>query len=314
MTRDELEKHLRHRSIRPGAAELFAVEAGPEDGPLVILLHGFPEFWYGWRHQILPLAEAGYRVLVPDQRGYHISDKPRKLREYKPDVLARDVVGMIDDADRNRAFVVGHDWGGLAAWQTAIRHPDRVARLAILNAPHPKAFREVIRSSREQRKKSRYIFWFQFPGLAERRLAKDGFAQLKAALQKTSREGTFTDEDLDHYVEAWSAPGALTGMLSWYRAIPLSLRGAPPPRVEPKTLILWGTADRFLGSELAEASAVFCDDARIERIEGATHWVQHEEPDRVNRDLLAFFAEETRDMGPRPQGEIVLPEAPKEPA
>lgn len=312
MTRDELEQYLRHRSIKPGAAELFAVEAGPEDGPLVILLHGFPEFWYGWRHQIVPLAQAGYRVLVPDQRGYHISDKPRKLREYKLDVLARDVVGLIDDANRERAFVVGHDWGGLAAWHTALRHPDRVARLAVLNAPHPKAFRDVIRSSREQRKKSRYILAFQLRGLAERRLAKNGFAMLRAALQKSSRPGTFSDTDLEQYVEAWSGPGALTGMLSWYRAIPLNLRGAPAPRVVSPTLIVWGTSDQFLGTELAEASRAFCDDGRVELIDGATHWVQHEEPEQVNRALLAFLAKETRDMSPRPEGEIVLPDAAKE--
>jgi pimeloyl-ACP methyl ester carboxylesterase len=310
MTREELEQHLRHRSVRPGEAELFVVEAGPEDGPLVILLHGFPEFWYGWREQILPLAEAGYRVLVPDQRGYHISDKPRKRRDYKLDVLARDVVGLIDDADREEAMLVGHDWGGLVAWHTAMVRPDRVARMVILNAPHPAAFRAALRSSREQRKRSQYIFWFQFPGLAERRMAKNGYELLKRALQGTSRQGTFSDSDLENYVEAWSAPGALTGMLNWYRAIPLNLRNAPRPNIEAPTRILWGAEDRFLGAELAEASRAFCQQGEVEVIDGATHWVQHEEPNRVNRRILDFFARETRDLGPRRGDDegVVLPD------
>lgn len=288
--RAQLERHLRFRSIKPGAAALFCVEAGPEDGPLVILLHGFPEFWYGWRQQILPLAQAGFRVLVPDQRGYHISDKPRKVREYTLDTLARDVVGLIDDADRDTAAVVGHDWGGAVAWAVAMLRPDRVSRVAILNAPHPVAFRQALLRSGAQRKASRYMLALQLRGLAERKLARDRYALLRGALRRTSRPGTFTDEDLDFYLEAWSAPGALTGMLAWYRAVPFSWRVKMGPRVSVPLLLLWGAQDRFLLPELVEASLAHCDQGRAEMFEKATHWLQHEEPERVNEMLLAFLA------------------------
>lgn len=288
--RASLESRLRHRAINPAGVKLFAVEAGPEDGPLVILLHGFPEFWYGWRHQMLPLADAGYRVLVPDQRGYHISDKPRKAREYTLPKLARDVVGLIDDADREQACIVGHDWGGAVAWAVAMLRPDRVSRVAILNAPHPAALRGALRRSAAQRRSSRYMLAFQLRGLAERRFARDGFAFLREALRKTSRPGTFTDQDVECYVEAWSAPGALTGMLNWYRAIPMNWRAQLGPRVEVPLLLIWGAQDRFLLRELVESSLAHCAQGRAEILEQASHWVQHEEPAWVNALLLEFLA------------------------
>src|SRR4051794_28893294 len=154
---------LVHVNPTTNGVMLHAVAAGPGDGPLVILLHGFPEFWYGWRHQIEPLAAAGFRVLVPDQRGYNLSDKPKKIPAYNLDVLARDVVGLIDDAGAARACVVGHDWGGAVAWWLGVKHPERLAKLALLNIPHPLVMRRALRRSSEQRRKSSYMFSFQLP-------------------------------------------------------------------------------------------------------------------------------------------------------
>lgn len=285
-----METDLRHRVIATNGIRLHAVEAGPEDGPLLILLHGFPEFWYGWRHQIGPLAEAGFRVLVPDQRGYNRSDKPPGLSAYRLDTLARDVVGLIDDAGRDRAAVAGHDWGGVVAWWLGIHHPGRLARLALLNIPHPWVMRRTLRENAKQRKKSLYMLFFQLPWLPERALRKDDWALAVKTLRATSRPGTFTDEDLTRYREAWAQPGALTGMLSWYRA---ALRR--PPRLEPSlrvtvpTLLLWGARDRALLSDMAPLSIDLCDDGRLVTFEEATHWVQHEEPDRVNGLLVDFF-------------------------
>jgi pimeloyl-ACP methyl ester carboxylesterase len=285
-----VETDLRHRVIATNGIRLHAVEAGPEDGPLLILLHGFPEFWYGWRHQIGPLAEAGFRVLVPDQRGYNRSDKPPGLSAYRLDTLARDVVGLIDDAGRDRAAVAGHDWGGVVAWWLGIHHPGRLARLALLNIPHPWVMRRTLRENAKQRKKSLYMLFFQLPWLPERALRKDDWALAVKTLRATSRPGTFTDEDLTRYREAWAQPGALTGMLSWYRA---ALRR--PPRLEPSlrvtvpTLLLWGARDRALLSDMAPLSIDLCDDGRLVTFEEATHWVQHEEPDRVNGLLVDFF-------------------------
>ncbi len=281
---------LTHRMIATNGIHLHAVEAGPEDGPLMILLHGFPEFWYGWRSQIAPLAGAGYRVLVPDQRGYNTSDKPKGVRAYNLDLLARDIVGLIDDAGREKAYVVGHDWGGMVGWWLGLKHADRLERLALLNIPHPGVMQKTLRKSAAQRKRSSYMFFYQLPWLPERTLSKNDYKYLAKALKVTSRPGTFTDEDVRIYKEAWSQPGALTAMLSWYRMM-LRARPSRPPssRVTVPTMMIWGTKDRFLGEEMAQPSIDRCDRGRLARIEEATHWVQHEEPDRVNALIADFF-------------------------
>lgn len=281
----------RHRTFEIHGVRLHAVEAGPEGGPLVVLLHGFPEFWYGWRKQIEPLAAAGFHVVVPDQRGYNQSDKPRRISAYKIDALALDVVGLIEEAGETRARVVGHDWGGVVAWWLGARHPERIERLAILNVPHPQVMRKTLFTSAEQRKKSSYIFFFQLPGLPERVFSRNGFAYAVKALRSSSRPGTFTDADLDLYREAWSRPGAVRSMIHWYRAALRSQsQAAAPLRISVPTLLLWGAQDRFLGREMAQPSIDLCDEGRLEFFEDATHWLQHEEPEAVNRRLIEFFA------------------------
>jgi pimeloyl-ACP methyl ester carboxylesterase len=276
---------------------LHAADAGREDGPLVILLHGFPEFWYGWRHQIGPLAEAGYRVLAPDQRGYNTSDKPAGVASYALDRLAEDVVGLIDALGRPKATVVGHDWGGIVAWWLALRHPDRLERVAVLNAPHPGAFRRFLVRHPAQMLRSWYILAFQLPGLPEIGLRRGNWRALERALRRTSRPGTFSAADLDRYRRAWSEPGAITAMIHWYRAGVRALPRLPEDtRIRVPALLIWGAQDRFLDRGLARSSMALCDDGRLEFIEGATHWVQHEEPGRVNRFLLDFLA------GPAPPG------------
>jgi pimeloyl-ACP methyl ester carboxylesterase len=283
------ETGLRHLTLAAHGMRLHAVEAGPGDGPLLILLHGFPEFWYGWRRQIGPLAAAGFRVLVPDQRGYNTSDKPRPVAAYGLDELALDVVGLIDAAGVEKACVVGHDWGGVVGWWLGIRHPQRIERLALLNIPHPEVMRRTLMRSAVQRKKSRYIFAFQLPWLPERAFSRNDFAYAEKTLRVSSRPGTFSDEDIARYKEAWSQPGTVRSMLHWYRA---ALRARPrmpeSPRVPVPTLLIWGTRDRFLGQEMAEPSLALCDQGRLELIPEATHWVQHEEPERVNGLLIDF--------------------------
>ncbi|MBM6579794.1 alpha/beta hydrolase [Microvirga sp. BT689] len=267
---------------------LHCIEAGPEDGPLVILLHGFPEFWWGWRYQIGPLAEAGFRVLVPDQRGYNLSGKPEARRAYDLDTLAEDVVGLADALSRQTFSLVGHDWGGLAAWWTASRHPDRVSKLGILNAPHPSVAGAYMRAHPSQMMRSLYVGFFQIPFLPETMLAADGYRSLKDALRRTSRPGTFSDEDIAHYEKAWSQPGALTAMLNWYRALPFK-PAMKDATVRPPTLVIWGSKDRFLEKGLAEASVALCEKGSVRWIENATHWVQHEEPEAVNAALVDFL-------------------------
>lgn len=274
-----------------GGIRLHYVEAG--EGPLVVLLHGFPEFWYSWRRQIPALAQAGYRVVAPDMRGYDLSDRPQDWRAYETGLLASDIAGLVKHFGEHSAHVVGHDWGAAVAYTVAMRHPEMVRRLAILNVPHPTRMLEGFRTLRQLRK-SWYMFFFQIPRLPEHLIARDDFSFAKRSLRADSKDA-FTDEDLERYVEAWSQPGALTGMINYYRA---ALRRSPRKTmslmkpIEAPTLVIWGMRDRHLGSELAEPSQEWVPNVRVERIAEATHWVQHDAAERVNELLISFFGED----------------------
>ncbi|TVR56205.1 MAG: alpha/beta hydrolase [Gemmatimonadales bacterium] len=289
---------LRERRIPVQGITLRVVEAGPEEGPLVVLLHGFPEFWYGWRKQIPALARAGYRVWVPDQRGYGGSDKPRGVAAYRVETLALDVVGLIRAAGVERAAaVVGHDWGAAVAWWVGIAHPERLERLVILNVPHPSrgVMRAVLRKRPGQLLMSWYVFAFQLPVLPEWLMRRQNWRILAANLRGRTSE-SITREDRDRYREAWSVPGAITGMVNWYRAMlrhppraPGRARGST--RVGIPTLILWGERDRYLTKELAPLSLERCDRGRLITFPEATHWLQHDEPEGVNQALLEFLGD-----------------------
>ena len=277
--------------VETNGITLHTVQAGPDDGPLVILLHGFPEFWYGWHDQIRPLVEAGFRVVVPDQRGYNLSDKPDGVDSYRIDELAADVVGLVDAAGREQAAVVGHDWGAAVAWWTALHYPERVSRLVTVNVPHPSVMSRTLRRSWTQRFKSLYMLFFQVPVLPEVVSSARDWETVVRTMKRSSLPGTFSDTDMERYREAWSRPGAFRAMLNWYRAM---VRRRDSPRTEQvtvPTLVLWGAQDRFLSRSMARPSADLCDDGRVRFFEDATHWVQHEEPVRVAEELVAFLSE-----------------------
>jgi pimeloyl-ACP methyl ester carboxylesterase len=286
-----VEAHVSHGDAEVGrGVRLHYVEAG--QGPLVVLLHGFPEFWYSWRRQIPALAQAGFHVVAPDMRGYDLSDKPKSWRAYDTELLAADIAGLIRSFDEQSAYVVGHDWGAAVAYAVAMFHPDVVRRLAILNVPHASRMLEGFRTLKQLRK-SWYMFFFQIPWLPEYLIARDDFAFGKRSLRADSK-GAFSDEDLERYVEAWSQPGALTGMINYYRA---ALRRSPRQAlaqlqpIHAHTLVIWGMRDRHLGSELAEPAPEWVPNVRLERIADATHWVQHDAPERVNELLIEFLDE-----------------------
>jgi pimeloyl-ACP methyl ester carboxylesterase len=281
----------RERHFEVNGVRLHALEDGPVDGPLVTLLHGFPEWSGAWHAQAPALAAAGFHVIAPDQRGYAQSDKPRGTRAYTRDALADDVLGIADACGARTVNVVGHDWGGGVAWWTALRHPERVARLAILNAPHPSAFDRVIRRNPRQLARSWYMFAFQLPVLPERLLSRRGMRPAFDALARSSRPGTFSAADEIRYRDAWAQPGAWTGMINWYRAALRHPAAPVSPHVRMPTLVLWGDEDAFLLPELAPLSVAFCDHGRLVRFPDATHWLQHEEPARVNEELVRFFSE-----------------------
>jgi pimeloyl-ACP methyl ester carboxylesterase len=274
------------RTIRAvNGVDLHVVAAGDPDDPLVVLLHGFPEFWYEWREYVAPLVAAGYRVLVPDQRGYNRSDKPDGTSAYRIRKLSRDVVKLIDTEDRESAHVVGHDWGAAVAWDLALRFPEAIERLGIVNVPHPTVMERELRSNLTQLRKSWYMFFVQLPRLPEWAFRRDDYASLVTALEE-SRPGTFDETDVDRYRSAWSHDGALTAMLNWYRALFRHRDSPPSNRVQPATLIIWGENDQALVPELAPKSLDYCENGRLERFPNATHWVVHEYPDEVAELLL----------------------------
>ncbi|HKV26567.1 MAG TPA: alpha/beta hydrolase [Candidatus Acidoferrum sp.] len=280
---------LEDLTFHNGSIQLHAVAAGSPSAPLVILLHGFPEFWYSWRHQLEPLSSAGFRVIVPDQRGYNLSSKPPSAADYKISLLVPDVLAIADQLNAPRFFLAGHDWGAAVAWATAILHPQRVSRLAILNVPHPSVMLRFLKTNPRQFRRSWYVFFFQLPWLPEAAFSAFNFRLGVRSLVSSSRPGTFTEDDLALYRAAWSQPHALTSMINWYRAALRSRDKFPDPRVRVPTRILWGERDAFLLSEMAHASLSYCDSAELYTFSDASHWLQHEEPSRVSQHLIDFF-------------------------
>ena len=280
-----------HRYADLGHIRLHYVEAG--EGPLVVLLHGFPEFWYSWRHQIPALAAAGYHVVAPDMRGYNLSAKPRSVGAYRMGNLTRDVAALIRHCGAERAAVVGHDWGGGVAWGFAMRHPALLTRLAILNCPHPVPFIRALSTPR-QLLRSWYIFFFQLPALPEAWMRAGDFAGLRRILRTDPvRPGAFSEAEVEQYVAALKRPRAVTSAIHSYRAFilfGLAERHFFRP-VETPTLVIWGEQDRYLGQELAEPPRDWVPHARVERLPDASHWVQNDRPERVNALLLDFLAE-----------------------
>jgi len=267
--------------------KLHYVEAG--EGPLVVLLHGFPEFWFSWRLQIAPLAAAGFRVVAPDLRGYNLSSRPEGVDAYGADKLAADIRGLIQSLGAESACVAGHDFGGTVAWALAMAHPEVVERLAILNAAHPRKLNDGLKHPNQLRKLW-YFFFFQPPGLPER-VVRAGNWRFFRRYQRDAQP-PYTAEETERYVESWSQPGAATAIINLYRAAVRQSKQAQAqlrPIAAP-TLVIWGQRDRYLGPQLAEPSREDVPQLdRVERLDKASHWVHHDEAERVTQLLTDFF-------------------------
>lgn len=295
-------------TVHVNGISLAVTEHGQADGPPVVLLHGFPELGRSWRHQLGPLADAGYRVLVPDLRGYGDSDAPEAVEDYAIDVLAQDVLGILDHAGAEQAVLVGHDWGADLAWKTAWLHPERVAAVAGLSVPFlPRAPAPPIGLLREHLGEDFYLVWFQEPGVAEAALERDVRRTLATTRQWTAAWAADTDddpptpphmseEDLAGYVEVFERTG-FRGGLNWYRNLDRNWERTAPlddRRIAMPALFLTGERDpvrRFMPSA---AMAGWVTDLRVDEvIPGAGHWVQQQAPEAVNEHLLAWLADVT---------------------
>jgi pimeloyl-ACP methyl ester carboxylesterase len=280
----------------PNGQRLHTAVAGA--GEPIVFLHGFPEYWGMWRRQLTRFADR-HLCIAPDQRGYNLSSKPSAVRDYRARPLVEDVLLLADAFGAARFTLVAHDWGGAIAWNVAAWHPERVRKLVILNAPHPVTFLRELRDNPAQVAASAYMTLFRMEK-AERVMAEDGFRRLKAMSTDEwgANRGTVDPAEVAAYVGAWSQPGALTGMLNWYRASPLhpAEPEAPLPALDPAqfhvrvpTLVIWGERDRALLPAILDGLECHVDDLTVERIPDASHWVTHERPDRVNALIGGFL-------------------------
>jgi pimeloyl-ACP methyl ester carboxylesterase len=288
MTADLAQQTWAHRRATVNGLGFHYVEAG--SGPLVLFLHGFPEFWYSWRHQLTALAGAGFHAVAPDLRGYNESDKPAGVDNYRMRLLVEDVAGLIAQTGAARAVVVGHDWGGAVAWRVAMDRPELVDKLIVLNAPHPAVFRRELRTP-GQWLRSSYMLFFRLPWLPEWALQAGDYASLKRVLRRQPvHAGAFTEEDVERYKNALAQPGARTAALNFYRAAFRHRRetgGAVRP-IRAPTLLIWGERDPYLGVRLTEGLGPWVPNLRVVRIADASHWVQNDVPGRVNELILDF--------------------------
>jgi pimeloyl-ACP methyl ester carboxylesterase len=269
--------------IPVGALTFDALADGPEDAELVLLLHGFPQTSASWRDQVAALAAAGYRAVAPDQRGYSPRARPTELAAYAMAELVSDVIGFADALGRSRFHLVGHDWGGAVAWHVAARHPDRLHSLAVVSTPHPEALRRAYVGDLggDQAERSGYMTFFRQPDSQDRMLEND------AAVFRLLFAGSGMPEGRERpYLEALGTPQALGAALNWYRAASVADAEGLGPITTP-TLYVWSTEDVALGTEAAEATAQCVDGPyRFAVIEGVSHWIAEQAPDRLNQLLI----------------------------
>jgi epoxide hydrolase 4 len=281
----------------PNGQRLHALEAGA--GPLMLFLHGFPEYSGMWRRQLDHFSPT-WRCVAPDQRGFNLSSKPPAVRDYRAKPLVEDVIQLVDALGHDRFTLVAHDWGGAIAWNVAAWHPRRVEKLVILNAPHPVTFLRELRTNPAQVEASAYMTLFRTEK-AERVMAEDGFRRLKrmSVGQWAANGGDASPDTVAGYLSAWSQSGALTAMLNWYRASPLHPpeADAPLPELDPAqfhvrvpTLVIWGERDHALLPAILDGLDQHVDDLRVERIPEASHWVVHERGALVNKLIERFVA------------------------
>lgn len=280
---------IKRKHYKIGSINMHVIEAGPSEGTPLLFLHGFPDFWYGWKNQVAYFADRGYRVIIPDQRGYNLTGKPTGVKAYRCSNLMEDICSLVQVLELKKVHLVGHDWGGMVSWLLGIYHPGYFKSITILNAPHPGLLRKLI--SLKQIFKSWYIYFFQLPWIPEWLFARDNFKLLRKSMLKMALPGTFSVIDMERYTRAWK--GSLKTMINWYRAIRFSKEFKDnikaPGMVYVPLLMLWGKRDMALDFSLATASMDFAINGKMLTFPDATHWLQHEKSAEVNHALLDFI-------------------------
>jgi pimeloyl-ACP methyl ester carboxylesterase len=282
---------LRFSRIPGHGVILHVAEAGREGHPLLVLLHGFPEFWFAWRDWLEPLAARGYHVVAPDMRGCNLSDKPAGVFAYDVDLVARDILSLADHLRADAFALVAHDWGASVAWRLAGAAPDRLTRMAVFNAPHPAVWRAFVRDDPERKKRGGYVAALRTSWLPEFAIRLGGFRALADPFRAPELAAAFPPQTLAAYFKAWRRPGALTAMLNWRRALLRHEFAMPPPgSLQVPTLVLWGDRDKSGVPALADASARLCASAEVVHWPDAGHWTPHEKRDEALAAVTAFLS------------------------
>jgi pimeloyl-ACP methyl ester carboxylesterase len=270
--------------------KLHTLEAGDAHAPIMLFLHGFPEFSYSWLKQLSYFAGQGYRVIAPDQRGYNLSSKPMGIQHYQLKYLIDDIATLINVVTNKPVTLIGHDWGGGVAWTLAQHHPQLLQKLIILNMPHLQVMKQTLKSSFKQLLKSWYAGFFQIPLLPEVACRAFNYKLLERSMIKTANAGAFSQQDMIAYKEAWQQPGAVNAMINWYRAYRKNKLNTNL-QIEVPTLIIWGKKDKFLNASMAVKSLDKCKQGKLIMLDNATHWLHHEQPDAINRMIHNFIRE-----------------------
>lgn len=282
------ESTLQHQCITTNNVTLHYVTQG--EGPLMLMLHGFPEFWYSWRHQI-PVFAQDYKVVALDLRGYNDSDKPQDVSAYQMSELIKDVQGVIQGLGYDQCILVGHDWGGAIAWQFAYAHPEMLQKLIVMNLPHLAKFQAALRSNPQQMLRSWYIGFFQVPMLPELMFQANDYRAIASAFaDRATNKNAFSTADLEAYKDAAAKRGALTAMINYYRSnLDILLQPKDWGILEVPTLLLWGEDDFALGKELTYGTQNYVRDLELHYLSQCSHWIQQEQPEQVNQYMRSFL-------------------------
>ena len=279
----DLFKEIEEVYIETNGIKLHTIVIG--SGEPLILLHGFPEFWYCWK-SVIPGLKENFKLIIPDMRGYNLSDKPKDVQKYKLEYLIGDIKGLIEELKLKRVFLAGHDWGGVVAWAFAEKYPNLLKKLIILNAPHPKIFQKSLRIDKKQQEASSYIFEFLKPN-AEKKLYEDDYRRLKKAVfEDMFIKTNFTEFDKEKYIETWSQPGAILGGVNYYRAN--TSFDEWTGIIEVPTLVIWGMKDVALLPQQLEGLSDYVKNLKIVRSENSSHWITHDDPDLIISSIKEF--------------------------
>lgn len=283
------------RMVVTNGVRLHVTEVGQPGNMCLLFLHGFPDFHHGWRQQAPFFEEKKCYVVMPDQRGYNLSEKPKGLEDYSLDKLAQDIQGLIENLNQ-KVWLVGHDWGGTVAWRVAQKYPEKLHGMILLNAPHPDVFWEQLKANRQQWLKNSQWLFYQVPGLAETLLRVGNWEHFSHQFKRNARKGTISEGDLKKYKEAWSQPGAFHAMLNWYRAfMQKKVMLKTSVKIEIPVLFIQGMQDQNLTPQMVKESLLQCQRATLKQLPNSGHWVHLDQNDTVNHLILDFICQKEYD-------------------